>query len=214
MQDCAGRGVEAPVMALAWLVVGAADFCVEIFAEEQRADAAMRDDGEIATLLGLHEDAADGGGDARLRMRSGLPTANALVGMREKLVCDRFEFGWRQEAGGAAVVLVQIGFDADGAAARGGEDFRRFDRLGFGAAPDLRDVRDGLRLRKRAHARGATLRQAPLRHRDCGIDADFGMRDEENSRHGPIMDPDEWSLVLKRIGIRNRRPNAGVPSLL
>lgn len=174
-------------MALEGLVGRPADRLGTIMAEQQRADATMGDEGDVAAGMG-REDRRDGRRHPDLGIGRALPAAHAFVGGREELVGDALELRRRQEACGAAVVLVKSLVDADRQPGAASQDAGRFDRLGLVARPDRRQVLALRRGGEEPHAPDAAVRQMPARHRHAGIDHHLRMRDEKSGALADLPD--------------------------
>lgn len=79
----------------------------DVMTEEQRSDAAMRDDRDVASARGRNGP-IDCAKNAFLRVPSGLPATNADIGVREELVRRALELWRPQETGCRPVVLTQL----------------------------------------------------------------------------------------------------------
>lgn len=88
-----------------WLVMGSVDRKPGIVTIQKSTDAAVTDKKHIARSLSS-QDVFDLANNAPLRINRPLPAPNAGVGLREKLIGDRLELVWHQEACRRSIVFV------------------------------------------------------------------------------------------------------------
>src|SRR5688572_22927546 len=109
--DVWGRQGEAEEVAAAvWRLIPAPrDRLAGQVTVEKGADGPMRHDRDGAAGVVLRGNRFHRPHDPRLRVHGALPPAHRRAGRGEEFVRDLFELGWRQETGGRAVVLAELG---------------------------------------------------------------------------------------------------------
>ena len=135
----ASRNIEREdVAAAGWLIAQSPDRLAGQMAEQQRADAAVtaERDRPAAVRRVQCERRVDGLNNARLRINGTFPAAGRLMGPREELVSDNFEFIWWQIASGRPVILMHVVVDHDRAIGEVSKGPGRVDRLLLPTRPD------------------------------------------------------------------------------
>src|SRR5437868_14383583 len=87
------------------LVMGSVDRKPGIVTIQESADAAVTDKKHIARSVSS-QNLFDLANNAQLRIYRPLPAPNADVGLREKLIGDRLEFVWHQEACRRSIIFM------------------------------------------------------------------------------------------------------------
>ena len=98
-------GEREKATAASWLVMGSVNRKTGIVTIQEGADAAVTDEKHIARSVSS-QDEFDLANNAPLRINRPLPAPNAGVGLREKLISDRLEFVWHQEACRRSIVFM------------------------------------------------------------------------------------------------------------
>jgi hypothetical protein len=103
--------------------------------QQQRPDAAMGDDGDIAFRGCCVQQGADRADDPALGIRGGFPSANADLWMGEECIGCGLEFRLRQIAGRGTVILAQRGKHMRHDGNHVGDDQRALPGFSLRAAP-------------------------------------------------------------------------------
>src|SRR5882724_7196839 len=98
-------GEREKVTAAGWLVMGSLNRKPGIVTIQESTDAAVTDEKHIARSVSS-QDVFDLANNAQLRINRPLPAPNADVGLREKLIGDRLELVWHQEARRRSIVFM------------------------------------------------------------------------------------------------------------
>jgi hypothetical protein len=162
-------------VALARLVPPALDGDAGEVAVPERPDPAVPDHRHVDVVH--RQEVRERGGDAHLGVDGALPAPGARERVGEAGVGDALELVGRQEAGGGPVDLTGGRPHLDVESEMGGEDRRRVERLGLGAADDASDRGDPRLPEHRRRPRPAALAEVPLLDGHVGIDGDLGVGD-------------------------------------
>jgi hypothetical protein len=98
-------GEREKVTAAGWLVMGSVNRKTRVVTMQESTDAAVTDKKHIARSVSS-QDVFDLANNAPLRIDRPLPAPNAGVGLREKLIGDRLELVWHQEARRRSIVFM------------------------------------------------------------------------------------------------------------
>ena len=121
------------------------------------------------------QDVFDLANNAQLGIDRSLPSPNADVGLREKLIGDGLELVRHQEAGRRSIVFMHRFPNLDVEVQFCGNDLGGLDRLPLAAGVDLRRPREPSVACDGFRACSSDLTQAPGRHRNDRIDLDLRM---------------------------------------
>ncbi len=127
--------------------------------------------------------------------------------LREELIRDLLELGGLQEAGRGAIVFMHGIADFDHEAEWACDDLGGLDRLALAAGDDLRGARKPARSRYRLGPRASNRAQAPLRHRNVGIDLHLRVGEIADDVGGHLIDAVVVVVAcMERSGMRGRFP--------
>lgn len=174
MQGSLRSLVDGEVMTLAGLVVSALDGQTIEEAKPQRADAAVAYDQHVT--VARSQQIGQTSRDAALGVDGPLPAADALLRLREEGVRELLELLRGNEPERAAIIFTDAGANLEREAQMLGDDASRLDGLRFLAAHQASDRREPGLSEQGLGAASAFRAQAPLRHRDGGVNANLGMR--------------------------------------